>query len=71
MEVVASTECGWQARIAGTVNEASFHAPVALIPASEEDAPCVRVIREQVEVLILGHFSNSLEKCPPRRAEHR
>lgn len=71
MEVGASTECGWLACIAGTVDEASFHAPMALTPASEQDAPSGRISREQVEILILGHFSNCQEKCLPRRAEHR
>lgn len=44
------------ARSAGTVGEVSFHAPVALTPAPEQDAPSRRIAREQVEVLILPSF---------------
>lgn len=70
MEVGASAD-GWLASPELWMKHPSTHAPMALTPASKQDAPSGRITREQVEILILGHFSNCQEKCLPRRAEHR
>lgn len=48
------------ARSAGIVDDASFHAPMPLTPAPEQDAPRGRIAGEQVEVLIL----RSLQQLP-------